>query len=52
MKIQLIFIALALLTCTVTAQVNLAPNPSFEDYGTCPTFYSTVDVFTDTYVHD
>lgn len=36
----------------VDAQINLAPNPSFEDYGTCPTFYSTVDVYTDTYVHD
>lgn len=36
----------------VMAQINLAPNPSFEDYTTCPAFYSTIDVYSDPYVTD
>ncbi|HAE12621.1 MAG: gliding motility-associated C-terminal domain-containing protein [Chitinophagales bacterium] len=46
-RLLLLFIPLPVL-----AQVNLAPNPSFEEYSTCPTFYSTVDVYTDPYVTD
>jgi gliding motility-associated-like protein len=41
-----------LMPTLLKAQINLAPNPSFEEYGICPTFYSAVATYDDSYVTD
>lgn len=47
-----LLLCVLLVSVQLQAQINLAPNPSFEEYGLCPAFYSAVETYADTYVTD
>lgn len=49
---KLLLLPALLLSIHLCAQYNLVPNPSFEDYNTCPFSISGFDFYSDTYVDD